>query len=180
MTDGVMKRSTLTRQKAAWDVQSIDGWTARMSKLQLDEVDLNAEIGWRLDYQLFQFQHPEEIHGLIREVYGYWVQLGGEGDFHFVEGTSKAGQLASKLKMICQQLTHTEEVGVDIDANGQPFIQYQTLRARMAFEASRDLFEKPTFRECQQCGGLFPLKRSDAKYCSGRCQTAHWRQKKGG
>ncbi|CUJ84169.1 hypothetical protein PH7735_00346 [Shimia thalassica] len=167
------------RKAELWNNQKIDGWAARMSQLSIEEIDANREADWRYEAPLFQYTHKEDIFAFLREIYGFWAPLDDGGDSTFLDDPARERVTASKLNLICSQLIHSGEVNVDLSEDMVPFVNYGTLRAKMGFDAAKDWKERPDFRACHHCGGLFPVRRSDAKFCSGRCQTAFWRANRG-
>ncbi|MEP2533860.1 hypothetical protein [Shimia sp.] len=177
MNDGILPDRPNMRPDLWFDPKT-PGFAARVAQMDLDQVEdalAASGLSWRDDSQLFQFTHPDEVMGLIRDVYGLWSKE--RGQHVLFDNHPDLDRMRQRVAMVNQQLMHTFEVGVTLNAKGLPEINFSTLRAKLSFEAARDLHDTPDFRDCMWCGGWFTLKRSDRKFCGGRCQTAFWREK---
>ena len=125
---------------------------------------------------LYRFNTPAQVIAHAKRVFGLWKDR-TDGVFVQAASLSEIAQVFEPARALQAQVAEVGEVVVTTTSAGRLGIGYRSLRARVAVECMTALIDSQRFAACARCGGWFPVQRAGAKYCSGRCQGASYRER---
>jgi hypothetical protein len=119
-----------------------------------------------------------KLWGEFQSVAKAWDPIDGEG----VSRISDDAKRLAEANHFCIRFllpSIKDEVELVVDPGGAPALVMSPskLRAFMVLSAASALRRKMGMRRCLNCDHWFELRRRDARYCSGSCQSLHHKQK---